>query len=571
MDHLHSELAVSIGQYSDKGIKEENQDTVGAKVPDGSALVSKGIAVSIADGVSSSSAAKMASQTAVVGFMSDYYATPDTWATEKSASQVIRSLNNHLWSLSRNSVREEASLTTFTTLILKGDSAFIFHIGDSRLYRLRAGVLKPLTRDHANRIDRKTTYLSRALGADLSLEIDVIKKQVQKGDLYFLSTDGVHDVLKRSDLERLLQQDKSEQALCEQIASEALAAGSKDNISCQIVRIENIGPPSQSDAVNVLSQLPFPPLLEVGQKIDGMLVKQIIHESERSQVYIVELPDQRLAVMKTPSDNYDDDPAYIERFVMESWVGTRIQNPHVVNVVQAPQERSFLYYLTEYISGPDLGKLIKERAPFDIPDAVELLEQMIKGVRGFHRKDTLHQDLKPENIIIGTNGAKIIDFGSCWVAGVAEAGAPFQRDDILGTLRYSAPEYRSGLSISQKSDQFSLAVILYEMLTGKLPFGEAYENQMNYKGFQKLKYIPARKHNPLVPPWMDYALERALSMHPQGRYSAMSEWLKDLKRPNPSWTSKEDIPLMEKNPVLVWQLIAGLGWATALALLIPWQ
>ena len=571
MDHLHSELTIELGQYSDKGIKEENQDSLGARIPEGSALVSKGIAISIADGVSSSSSAKMASQMSVGGFLSDYYATPDTWSTEKSATQVIKSLNCYLWGQSRNSVREEAALTTFTTLILKGDSAFIFHVGDSRLYRLRDNQLKQITRDHANKIDAKTTYLSRALGADLSLEIDVIKKQVRQGDVYFLSTDGVHDSLQHHELQTLLAAQGSENEICERAAKAALAAGSKDNISCQLVRVTHVGTPSQSDAVRVLSQLPFPPLLEVGQKIDGLLIKKIIHESERSQVYVVELPDKRLAVMKTPSDNYNDDPAYIERFVMESWVGTRIQNANVVGIVQPPQEPTFLYYLTEHVAGPNLGELIKQRAPFAIPDAVELLEQMIKGIRGFHRKDTLHQDLKPENIVISKNGATIIDFGSCWVAGVAEAGTPFQRDHILGTLPYSAPEYRSGLSISQKSDQFSLAVIFYEMLTGKLPFGEAYENQTNYKGFQKLNYIPARKHNPLVPQWMDYAIEKALNMHPQGRYSAMSEWLKDLQRPNPSWSSKEDIPLMEKNPILVWQILAGLGWAAAAAQLIPWQ
>ncbi|WP_370979076.1 protein kinase [Agaribacterium sp. ZY112] len=570
MDHLHSELKIKLGQYSDKGIKPENQDTVAARIPDGNALVSKGIAIAIADGVSTSDAAKQASQSAVSGFLSDYYATPDTWSTEKSAKQVIGSLNNYLWGQSRNNVRQEASLTTFSCVVLKGDTAFIFHVGDSRVYRLRDNSLEQITRDHAQRIDKKTTYLSRALGADPHLEIDVHKEQTQAGDIFLLTTDGVHDVLKDKDIQSIIESDGDEQKRCERLAKEALEAGSKDNISCQLVNIEAIGTPSQSDAVQVLSQLPFPPLLEVGQKIDGMLVKKVIHESERSQVYVVELEDGRLAVMKTPSDNYNDDPAYIERFVMEAWVGSRIHNPHVVGVITPPAQRSFLYYLTEHVAGPTLSALIKERAPFAIPDAVELLEQMIKGVRGFHRKDTLHQDLKPDNIVIGPKGATLLDFGSCWVAGIAEAGAPFQRDSILGTLRYSAPEYRSGSSISQKSDQFSLGMMFYEMLTGKLPYGDAYENATNYKTFQKLKYTPARKHNPLVPPWLDYAIEKSVSMHPSNRYSSMSEWAKDLKRPNPSWSSKEDIPLMESNPVLVWQVLAGIGWAAALAQLIPW-
>ncbi len=571
MDHLQTELKIALAQFCDKGIKPENQDTVGARIPEGSALISKGIAIAIADGVSSSSSAQQASQTAITGFLTDYYATPDTWRTQQSAIRVIQSLNQYLWGQSRNSVREEGYLTTFSSLILKGDSAFVFHVGDTRVYRFRDGYLEQLTRDHSQRIDKKTTYLSRALGADLSLEIDLHKTELCRDDIFLLTSDGVHDVVPRSELQSMVRDGGEVENIKQVIADRALALGSQDNISVQVCKIEALGAASQNDAVTVLSQLPFPPEMEPGNKLDGMTIKSIMHESERSQVYLVEMADGRNAVMKTPSRNYDDDPAYIERFVMEAWIGSRIQNNNVVRVLTPEHERSFLYYLTEHVPGPTLANLIKERAPFDIPDAIELLEQMIKGVRAFHRKDTLHQDLKPENIVIGSNGPVIIDFGSCWVAGVEEASAPFKRDTILGTLRYSAPEYRTGTSIGQRSDQFSLAVLAYEMLTGHLPYGSAYENQHDARGFQKLAYQPARKHNPLVPPWMDYALEKALSMHPESRYPALSEWLRDMQRPNPNWTRKEDIPLLERNPLRVWQALAATGWIAAIAAWVPWS
>lgn len=567
MDHLQSGLKISLAQYSDKGVKPENQDTLGAKIAEGTALITKGIALAIADGVSSSSSAQQASQSAVRGFLTDYYATPDTWRTQQSATQVIQSLNQYLWGRSRNNVKEEALLTTFSSLILKGDTAFIFHVGDTRVYRYRTPYLEQLTRDHSQRIDKKTTYLSRALGADLSLEIDKYQEQINLGDIFILTSDGVHDAVSRSEFQRIVSELNDVQAICDALVKQAKLNKTQDNISVQVVRIDEVGLSSQDDAITVLSKLPFPPLLDVGQKLDGMEVKQILHESERSQVYLVQYQANRLAVMKTPSVNYSDDAAYIERFVMEAWIGTRIQNSHVVNVLPA-KERNFLYYLTEHIPGPTLGELIKQRAPFDIPDAIELMEQIVKGVRAFHRKDTLHQDIKPDNIVIGARGATIIDFGSCWVAGVEEAGAPFQRDRVLGTLRYSAPEYRAASSVSQRSDQFSLGVLLYEMLTGKLPYGEAYEKQMNHKGFQRLQYIPARQHNPLVPVWLDRAIEKSVSIHASGRYQAMSEWLRDLKRPNPSWTNKEDIPLIERYPTRIWQLIAAVGWLLCVYLLV---
>ena len=295
-------------------------------------------------------------------------------------------------------------------------------------------------------------------------------------------------------------------------------------------------------------------------------MKKILHESNRSQVYLVSDEKNQLLVMKTPSVIFQDDPAYIERFALESWIGARIQSPHVARVVTPPAARSCLYYLTEYIPGPTLTQLLKERGVLAISDAVELTEHLARGIRAFHRKETLHQDLKPDNIVISSKGAMIVDFGSCWVAGIQEMGAPFLRDKILGTLDYSAPEYRCGGKVGPRSDQFSLAVLLYEMLTGKLPYGSQYSKAMDLKSFQRLTYISAMQYNPLVPNWLDQALEKALDIHPNGRYEALSEWLQDIKRPNPAWLTAKQKPLMERHPERVWKWIALAGWTLALVM-----
>lgn len=571
MDHLKSSLDIAFAQKSLAGVKDENQDTIGARIPEkeSNTLASRGIAIAIADGVSSSQGAKQASQSAITGFLSDYYATPDTWRTQQSATQVIRSLNRYLWSLGLNSPRQEGLLTTFSALILKGDKAFCFHIGDSRIYRIRDNNIELLTRDHAQRIDKKTTYLSRALGADSIIEIDMHSIELEINDYFLLTTDGVHDFISEKLLISIVNTYKDDlEKACEEITSIALAAGSNDNLSIQICQINAKGAASQSDAVSVLSRLPFPPILNPGNTIDGLRVKRILQESERSQVYLVEDEDERELIMKTPSINYNDDAAYIERFIMESWVGVRINNDQVVKVIESAKSRSFLYYLTEYLKGPTLTQLIKERAPIDIPDAIELIEQIAKGVRAFHRKDTLHQDIKPDNIIVTSKGPVIIDFGSSWVAGVSEMSSSFERDKILGTLDYSAPEYRYGGRTSSRSDMFSVAVLLYEMLTQKKPYGEAYAKAMSLKDFQKLKYRPATAFNPLVPFWLDQALKKALHILPEQRYSSLSEWLQDIKRPNPNWRPPETQPLLQRNPLRFWQALAALGWFICFILLI---
>lgn len=571
MDHLQSVLRISFAQKSEAGRKPENQDTVGARLPEGNLLTTKGIAIAIADGVSSSKAAREASQTAIAGFLNDYYATPDTWRTQQSAMRVIQSLNASLWGRSQNSIYGEGYLTTFSALILKGNSGFIFHVGDTRVYRLRDNNLELLTRDHTQRIDKHTTHLSRAMGADPYLEVDMHSLELQRDDIFILSSDGIHEHIPAQKFKALIlasQQDLED--LVNQALPLALRYNSEDNLSIQALRIDNLGTAEQGDTVQVLSRLLFPPVFSPGHSIDGLTIKKILYESTRSQVYVVEDEKNNLLVMKTPSELYQDDQAYIERFVMEAWIGARIQNTGVVRVIPAPEARSCLYYLTEYIPGPTLTQLLKERGILSIVDAVELTEGLIRGIRAFHRKETLHQDLKPDNIVISSKGPMIVDFGSCWVANLQEAGAPIKRDLILGTLDYSAPEYRYGGATSEASDQFSLAVLLYEMLTGKQPYGNAYSKAMSLKSFQKLTYISAMKFNPLVPYWLDRALEKALNINPNHRYPALSEWLQDLKRPNPDWLAPRSQPLLETHPQQFWKILALSGWLAALvALLLP--
>ena len=346
------------------------------------------------------------------------------------------------------------------------------------------------------------------------------------------------------------------QKLCDLLSAHSFTIGSNDNISCQALKVEKLEIATEQGVLASLKDLPFPPNLEVGQKIDGLEVKKIIHESERSQIYIVKDEDDQTLIMKTPSMNYSDDPAYIERFIIEEWIGLRVNNPNVVKIIK-PKKRTFLYYLTEYLPGQTIRQLIDERKQLDIQDTIELVSQMIKGIRALHRKETLHQDLKPDNIVLGDSGATIIDFGGCLIAGVEEINTTVNREEALGTLHYSAPEYRYGGVRSAKSDQFSLAVIVYEMLTGQQPYGDAFLKPNRLEQFEKLKYTSSMQYNPLVPIWLDGALKKATSVKPENRYANLSEFMYDLKNPNKDFLKLTNTPLMSRNPVLFWQGVSA--------------
>jgi serine/threonine protein kinase len=179
----------------------------------------------------------------------------------------------------------------------------------------------------------------------------------------------------------------------------------------------------------------------------------------------------------------------------------------------------------------------------------------------------LHQDLRPENVMIdGTGTAKIIDFGSVRVAGVVET-MPETDGDILGTVQYTAPEYFLGAGGSDQSDLYSLGVIAYQMLTGRLPYGAAGARARTAASQRRLTYRPATSEERNVPTWVDGALRKAVHPDPAKRYDALSAFLFDLRHPNPAFLTTST-PLLERDPVRFWQGVAGLLAAVVLVLLM---
>lgn len=559
--HLCGELLLSVGQLSSAGIKPVNEDAIGIRIPEGDLLTTKGAVAVIADGVSAAEAGRESSEASVSNFLSDYFSTPESWSVKKSAQQVLTALNRWLYGQGQGYADSRRGyVTTFSAIIIKSHTVHILHAGDSRVYRLRAGELEQLSRDHSAVISENRTYLTRALGMDVKLDVDYRQLPVEEGDVYLLSTDGLHDVLPQAELKaRMLTLGSDLEVACDEFCQRALEQGSTDNISCQLLRIEALPPLAMDEVVGRMTQLSFPPFLEAGMKLDGYRVKRELHASNRSQVYLVEdEASGKLYCMKTPSVNFDDDPAYIERFVMESWIGSRISSPYVVKVYEAVRNRSCLYYLTEYVDGMSLTQWMRENPKPPIEEVVYLVDQIAKGLRAFHRRETLHSDIKPDNVMIDSQGrVKIIDFGACHVAGIAEIATPFQRDIALGTASYSAPEYSLGKLPNYRADLFSLAVICYEMLTGALPFEGKLENCKSQGDFLNTRYIPSYQLNPLVPVWIDGALRKGLRFYEERRHQEVSEFVYELQNPNPRYLEHGKRPLMERDPLLFWKVLAG--------------
>lgn len=357
---------------------------------------------------------------------------------------------------------------------------------------------------------------------------------------------------------------------------------------------------SDSSHAQDINHYRLPTGLAVGAQIDNFVVKKIIARTARSEVYLVEDNDQHAFVLKSPSLNVIADGHYLREFLKERKIGLSLSkhkrigepaynqvNPNSVSshdplltsdvskklnatfnasnasgllrYYPVPASSTYLYHLTEYIEGESLRVFMDRQAPCDIWQTYDLLTKIGMAVRVMHRNYLLHQDIKPENILLTQSGAvKLIDFGSASSSILKDSTRPPN-----GDLHYAAPEYYTDAPKGVHSDLFSIAVIGYELLTGELPFSS--QELMNPSASL---IVPAeRLRQNRVPATSQQALMRALHSSTQARYQAIGEFLQDFN-PDNSNNTRDPEPLIIRHPLLVWHSICFIQFVIIISLLI---
>lgn len=541
-------------------------------MPDEPLLGSKGIAIVLADGISSSDVGHIAAESAVKSFLTDYYCTSETWTVKTSAQRVIAATNSWLHAQTRRGRnpydKDKGYVCTLSAMVVKSATAHIFHIGDARIYRIAGNSLEQLTDDHRVVVSSEQSYLGRALGIGPQVEIDYQSLKVQKGDVFVLATDGVYDYVGAQDIIGAIESNAEDlDRAAKHIVAQAYEKGSTDNLTVQIVRIDAVPDGEASEALDRPLELPLPPLLEARMIFDGYRIVRELHGSSRSHIYLaVDTASDEYVTLKIPSIDLRGDPAYLRRFVMEEWVARRVKSAHVLRPCGQNRTRNYLYVVMEYVDGKTLRQWMADEPRPDVETVRGIVEQIAGGLQAFHRMEVLHQDIRPDNIMIDKAGTvKIIDFGSTKVAGVAETRPNEAADDILGTAQYTAPEYFLGEAGSSRSDIFSLGVIAYQMLTGRLPYGAQVAKTRTRSQQRRLKYRSALDDNRDIPAWLDKVLEKAVQPDPYKRYDELSEFVFDLRHPKSEFLNPPPAPLIERHALLFWQ---GLCFALVCVVLV---
>ena len=566
-DRLPDRLQISLGQYSTAGAKSENQDFHGALEPEGADRATKGIALAIADGISTSRLGATAAETAVKSFLTDYYCTSEAWSVQTSAERVIAATNS--WMHAQNARRrpreegenrEQAALIcTFSALVLKSRSAHLFHVGDGRIARLAGGALEPLTEPHRVDLGGGESYLGRALGANRSVEIDHRQVPLQPGELFMLSTDGVHDFVGAARTLELIESAADLTQAAHAIAEEALAQGSGDNLTVQLVRIESLPNGEVDELFGSGLGLPPAPRLTPGDRFEGYEILREVHTGSRSHVYLArDEEDGAQVALKVPSTEHAGDERELAALLLEEWVTRRVSHRNLLGAAPQRRPRRHVYAVAPFVEGQTLESWMAAHPRPELTPVRGIVGQLAAGLLALHRREMLHRDLRPRNVMIDLGGTvRIIDFGSAEVAGLGEFAPEAAKQALFaGTVQYAAPELFLGEPATPRSDLFSLGVMAYQMLTGALPYGTAVAGATTLTAQRRLRYRPAGELNPDVPGWIDAALAKAVAVDPAKRYGELSEFTYDLSHPNAALTEFAPRPLVERGGARHWRIAA---------------
>jgi protein phosphatase len=546
------QLRVSTGHSSLTGPRLQNEDFLGFVTPDGQVLETKGIVAALADGVGGSAAGREAAEYTVRGLLSDYYATSDTWAVSKALETVLAALNR--WLISHAAARREMAgmATTLSALVLRGNRWYICHVGDTRIYLLRDGVLTCLTEDHVWDHPEMRHVLRRAVGLDAHFVVDHSEGELENGDVFVLLCDGVWNTLGDDKIKGMLEQQTDAQACAADLTLSAVQKGAQDNCSALVVRVDTVPDANLRDRLSGSLLLPLPPRLKLGQQIDGLTVEEVLHESRVTLLYRVrnDATGESLVLKTLRPDGADGEAC--NSLVYEEWLARRALSryfPQVIDHGVGNCARAHLYYLMTWHEGESLKVMLTRGHRFTVVEAVRIATDLLQATAALHRLGIIHRDIKPDNVHLGRDGKlRVLDLGVA-----ASDGIDLQEINNPGTPSYMAPELFAGATASVSSDLYAAGVTFYELLTRKYPYGEI-------EPFQTPRFgdpLTPVRFRPDIPQWLEAVMLKAVARDAKDRFETAEEFLLALEKgANKPLRTPRKMPLAQRDPNFGLKLLA---------------
>ena len=554
------DLEVAAGFATALGPRADNQDFGGVHIGTPAEQRLHGVVAVVADGVSGSKAGRVASELAARSFIDGYLSQNPLGGIAAAGVASLRGFNRWLHARGKSDPTMTGAATTFTALVLRGREAVALHVGDSRAWHFRDGVLTRLTEDHTLSQQGLNHVLYRAVGIEQDVKLDVRAQPLKAYDRLLLTSDGVHGVVDEVALTRLLSRRASPDADAQAIVEAATQAGTRDNATAVLIDVVRVAALDR-DAIGAEAQdLPILDTPKAGDNVDGYRLNRLLSDGKYTRIFVgQDGSDPAPLVIKFPKPTLLSEQGARASFLRESFIGRRIDSPYVGKTLAVEAGRqSRLYIVQPFYDGQTLHARLANEGGFAIQPGVAAAIALARGVEALHRQRITHRDIKPDNVILEKSGGlKLIDLGVARLPRMAGFGAEeFSEAEAPGTPGFMAPEMFTGEAGNAATDQFALGVTLYRLFAGThYPFGEV------EAGARPRFDRPTRPtfHRPDMPAWLEAAILRTLSIDPDDRFADVQELITVLESGSAVAAPMVDSPsLMERYPVRFWQAVSAI-------------
>jgi serine/threonine protein phosphatase PrpC len=546
-------VRASIGFHSERGARPDNQDFAAALLGWELSPPRRDVIAALADGVGGASGGRVAAELAVRGFLDGISDSPENANVPQAGAAVIRQLNAWIHAQGQRDSLREGMATTFTAIIFRGHGAHLFHVGDSRAYRLRGNALSCLTGDHL--VNTATgPALSRALGAEAEIRLDYALQPVALHDRFLLCSDGIHAVLAPETLASLLRAGSSPQDAAHALATGALERGSRDNCTALVLDVVALPSLTATDIAARLMELPILESPSPGENVDGFRLDTLVSDGRYSRLFAGRDQDSgEEVVLKFPKPHTASDTRQRQAYLGELWAGSNANSPWLGRVIeQAPGRQSRLYNVMPLYHGELLEQRLARRPAIGLEELRNIGVKLARAAGALNRAGIIHRDIKPDNVMLEAGGSlKLLDLGTVRILELDDGTG-----DIPGTLAYLAPEMLAGEHGHAATDVYSLGVTLFRALTGEYPYGNL--DAISPARLARPKELCALR--PDLPAWLETALARAVAKDPAERFEDMRAFAEELEAgpamlgaPAPSQRTFYD-----RHPILFWQLVSAL-------------
>ena len=561
-----SGVKVSVGFASETGPRQRNEDFAGAVFGPELPVPRSDVIAAIADGIGSTKGGREAAEIAVRGFLDGFCDLPETMEVRRAAAKVLDSINGWIHSQSQRDGELSGMGCTFTALVLRGRTAHVLHVGDTRAYRLSRDRLTVLTSDHVRPGGAgRSNILTRALGVETEVRLDYTSQPVAQHDRFLLCSDGVHGVLAAETIAETLRERVSSEDTARALVAAALDAGSTDNCTALVLDVVGL-PTAESVDIGVsVAELPLIPVPQGGETIDGFVLKVLLSDGRYTRLFGAEDEVEGGEVaLKFPKPRLASVATFRTAFGREAWVGTRINSPWLGHVIELPPGRqSSLYTVMPLYQGELLETRLSRRPALGLEQGRNIAILLARAVAAMHRVGIVHRDIKPDNVILeGEGSLKLIDFGVVRILGMEDTPA----EDIPGTPAYMAPEMFEGEAGNEATDIYALGVTMFRAFASEFPYGNLDATSPPRRG----RPIELSALRPDLPAWLQAVLHRAIAIDPAERFRDMTEFAVETEagpaRAPPAVRRPQTF--YERHPLRFWQGIATLLAFALLVLLL---